>query len=303
MKKDASHPFQNDETYDAAKAFGVDLSADAPTPEWLLHLDQIKTQEKEQRPKVTPHADSTAERARDFALHLGIPTDEAERLRVALVWHDVGKIFIPDAIFFAGKFTDAEMEVMKSHAERGANLLASVEGMPQIFVDLARLHHERYDGNGYEGLKGEDIPYLARIAQICDVYDARTEPRHYRDETEPNPPHLALAVTIAPYKGPAQFDPYLIREFVRHQLQTVLVGEPEERLESFRAFAATDPMDDLRHLGPDAGVCILANGRRTIFDKGEDGTPRVTGFLDRTGRDVMVPIVDPVLTSTVNHRI
>lgn len=103
--------------------------------------------------------------------------------------HDLGKITIDDAILRKpGKFTPEEFAVMKTHAEQGARIVKQIlEGTDdkefyQIAVNVAHYHHERWDGSGYpKGLKGEEIPYEARIMAIADVYDALVSKRVYKE--------------------------------------------------------------------------------------------------------------------------
>lgn len=94
--------------------------------------------------------------------------------------HDIGKIGIPDSILNKPvKLTDEEYRLVRSHTVMGANILRPITMVPQI-SDGARYHHERYDGKGYPyGLKGDDIPYVARIIGIADAYDAITSNRIY----------------------------------------------------------------------------------------------------------------------------
>lgn len=94
--------------------------------------------------------------------------------------HDIGKIGIPDSILNKPiKLTDEEYRLVRSHTVMGANILRPITMVPQI-CDGARYHHERYDGKGYPyGLKGDDIPYVARIIGIADAYDAITSNRIY----------------------------------------------------------------------------------------------------------------------------
>ncbi len=102
--------------------------------------------------------------------------------------HDVGKISIPDAILNKpGKLTAEEFDIMKTHTIHGAELLGQIPQMRDLpffkyAFDIARHHHERWDGRGYpDGLKGDDIPVWAQIVSIADVYDALVSKRVYKD--------------------------------------------------------------------------------------------------------------------------
>jgi len=107
----------------------------------------------------------------------------SDDLRVAAAMHDIGKVGIPDGILLKeGKLTVEEFEVMKSHTLIGASILAGSEfDVIQTAHEIARSHHERWDGHGYpEGLSGEAIPLSARIVSIVDVFDALANDRIYR---------------------------------------------------------------------------------------------------------------------------
>lgn len=96
--------------------------------------------------------------------------------------HDVGKIGVPSAIINkAGKLTDEEYEIIKTHTTKGREILSKISLSPNLPIG-ANYHHERYDGKGYpEGLKGEEIPEIARIIAVADTYDAMNSKRSYRD--------------------------------------------------------------------------------------------------------------------------
>lgn len=117
----------------------------------------------------------------------GLSTKEVETIALASIMHDVGKIGIPDAILGKpGKLNDDEYEIMKSHTVLGAQML---EGIPQMHsnaafsyaVDIARHHHERWDGAGYpDHLKGNNISIWAQAVSVADVYDALRSKRVYK---------------------------------------------------------------------------------------------------------------------------
>jgi len=100
--------------------------------------------------------------------------------------HDVGKVGLPDSILFKpGKLNAAEWSVMRSHPVRGAEICCHLKSLAPV-IPLIRHHHERWDGSGYpDGLRGEQIPLLARLLQIADIYDALTNPRAYKPAYEP----------------------------------------------------------------------------------------------------------------------
>lgn len=117
-------------------------------------------------------------------------TDEfVECLSMVAPLHDIGKISIPDSILCKpGRLTAEEFEIMKSHSEKGGNIIretffhVSDEDYRDMAYDVARFHHEKWNGKGYpEGRSGTDIPLAARIMSVADVFDAVSEKRCYRD--------------------------------------------------------------------------------------------------------------------------
>lgn len=116
-----------------------------------------------------------------LAHQLGLDEEQAMLAGMAGLMHDLGKAAIPlEVLNKPGKLSDAEFTLMKQHPEAGARLLRLGGAAPQVH-DVALLHHEKVDGSGYpQGLVGENIPLLARMGAICDVYDAVTSERPIR---------------------------------------------------------------------------------------------------------------------------
>ena len=116
-----------------------------------------------------------------IAENMGMNSDEVDNIYYIALLHDIGKIAIPDSILNKpGRLTDEEFAIMKSHTTRGANILKGISTIPQI-IEGAKSHHEKYDGSGYpEGLKGEDIPFVARIICCADCFDAMASKRVYK---------------------------------------------------------------------------------------------------------------------------
>jgi putative two-component system response regulator len=127
------------------------------------------------------HCDRLSQLAARLGERLGLDEESLKALRRAGYLHDIGKIGIPDAVLLkAGGLTDAEWVVMRSHVEIGVGICSPLRTFRSV-LPIIRHHHERLDGSGYpDGLKGEEIPLLARVFQVVDVFDALTNDRSYR---------------------------------------------------------------------------------------------------------------------------
>lgn len=128
------------------------------------------------------HSSRVAEYSRKIAESVGKSSQECDEIYYAALLHDVGKIGISRSILQKpGKLSNEEYQVIKEHPDIGAQILSSISESPYLSIG-ARSHHERYDGKGYpQGLKGNDIPEIARIIAVADAYDAMTSSRSYRE--------------------------------------------------------------------------------------------------------------------------
>lgn len=128
------------------------------------------------------HSDRVSEYSVLIGKKLGLSEQDLRRLKIGGLFHDVGKIGVPDNILQKnGKLSEDEYSEIKNHPTIGAHIL-STASIFQDILPIVKYHHERYDGNGYpERLQGENIPYLARITAIADTFDAMTSKRVYRD--------------------------------------------------------------------------------------------------------------------------
>ena len=134
---------------------------------------------------------------------LGLSEKELNDLKIGGLFHDIGKIGVPDSILLKdSKLTDDEYSEIKNHPAIGAHILSNATIFRDI-IPIVKHHHERFDGFGYPGkLKGEEIPYLARIAAVADAFDAMTSKRTYRNSL----PLDIVKTEIEKCKG-TQFDP------------------------------------------------------------------------------------------------
>jgi putative two-component system response regulator len=148
-----------------------------------------------------------------LALAAGAAPVIAEMLLNAAPMHDVGKIGIPDHILLKpGKLTPDEWEIMRSHAAIGAELLAgSRSPVVQMGELIALTHHEKWDGSGYpRGLKGDEIPFVARVTAVVDVFDALISARPYKEAWS-----LDAALEEVKRGAGNHFDPEIVETFVR----------------------------------------------------------------------------------------
>jgi HD-GYP domain-containing protein (c-di-GMP phosphodiesterase class II)/CHASE2 domain-containing sensor protein len=147
-----------------------------------------------------------------LALRAGMSRPDAERLGIASALHDVGKIGVPDRILLKpGSLDPVEWEIMKAHTTTGAALLSgSNSALIQVAETVARSHHEHWDGSGYpDGLRGTEIPLVGRICAICDVFDALSSRRPYKESW----PFDRVLEEIVRTRG-THFDPELVDAFL-----------------------------------------------------------------------------------------
>lgn len=129
------------------------------------------------------HILRVAEISKLLAVYMGLSPVEVERIHLTVPMHDLGKIAIPDAVLNKpGRLTEEEYAIMKTHAELGFKMLCnSKRKLLRYAADVARSHHERWDGKGYPlGLSGENIPLAGRICAVADVLDALASSRCYK---------------------------------------------------------------------------------------------------------------------------
>jgi diguanylate cyclase (GGDEF)-like protein len=171
----------------------------------LLNTLQVKSNETKE------HALRMTKLAFEFGESLNLSNSELNRLSLLSTLHDIGKTTITEEILKkAGSLTEQEWQRIKEHPERGYKIANSSEEFAVVAEDIFA-HHERWDGQGYpRKLKGEAIPYLARIISIIDAYDVMTNDRSYSKE-------ISKEKALAEIKNCAgsQFDPELAAEFIK----------------------------------------------------------------------------------------
>lgn len=157
------------------------------------------------------HSDRVSRYAVLIARKMGRDRRYCEQIRIAGLFHDVGKLSIPDEILRKNaRLTDEEYEVIKTHSRNGADILSHITQFHAILPAVLS-HHERYDGKGYpDGLQGEDIPEMARIIAAADAFDAMTSNRQYRQSL-----NFSLAVEELRNGRGTQFDPNVVDVFLQ----------------------------------------------------------------------------------------
>jgi len=157
------------------------------------------------------HAVRVSELSTALASSLGFKNDELFQLRSGALLHDVGKIALPDSILNKpGPLNEEEQSVMRQHPQFGREILAPIP-IFQPLVDIVYCHHENWDGSGYpRGLMGENIPILARIVTVCNLFDALVSDQPYRKAWSKNE-----ALNYIESESEKQFDPDIVEAFIR----------------------------------------------------------------------------------------
>ena len=156
------------------------------------------------------HARRVAGQAVRLARRMGVPEDELVHVRRGAMLHDIGKIAVPDAILAkSGPLDDAEWRVMRRHPTAAYEVLQPLSFFGPA-LEIPYCHHECWDGSGYpRGLKGEQIPAMARLFAVVDVWDALTHDRPYRRAW----PEDRVRAHIRSEAG-THFDPHAVEEFL-----------------------------------------------------------------------------------------
>jgi len=167
------------------------------------------------------HSHQVADLVLRLTRALGLPPSEAQMIALASRLHDVGKVAIPDAVLQkAGRLTEEEWELMRTHPQVGADVVSHIPALRPL-APVIRAHHERWDGQGYPNhLKGEAIPFGARILTVVDAYLAMTVDRPYQKGCAP----LDALTELCRCAG-SQFDPHVV------EAATFLLQPLEQRCE------------------------------------------------------------------------
>ncbi|MBT3367333.1 MAG: response regulator [Nitrospina sp.] len=179
-----------------------------------------------------------------LAKEIGLSDDECQLMLQASPMHDVGKIGVPDQILLKpGKLNEEEWAIMKKHPEIGAEILSgSHSSVMQLAETISLTHQERWDGSGYpNNLKGEEIPLSGRIVAICDVFDALTSKRYYKEAFS-----VEKAMEIIEQGSGKDFEPYLVDTFKKVLPEMIRIvkelpdNEPADTLKVYRKSSSDD---------------------------------------------------------------
>lgn len=166
-------------------------------------------------PLTAGHSKKVTEYSVGICKTLNVSAEETERIRVAALLHDYGKIGVPDAILKKeGHLTEEEYAIVKTHTRKTESILEGInfEGIYHNIPAIAGAHHECIDGSGYpQGLKGDDIPLGALIISVADFFEAITSKRHYR---EPMP--TAIAYQLLRQESGSRFDSQIVEAFIHY---------------------------------------------------------------------------------------
>ena len=177
------------------------------------YLDSIQTLRYTVEAKDTytkGHSDRVSEYSVLIGKYMNLSEDDLEKLKIGGLFHDIGKIGVPDSILLKeSKLTDEAYSEIKNHPSIGKHILSNA-AIFQDIIPIVYHHHEKFDGFGYpRRLKGEEIPLLARIAAIADTFDAMTSKRSYRNAL----PIEVVREEFQKFSG-TQFDPELVTIFL-----------------------------------------------------------------------------------------
>ena len=173
---------------------------------FLSSIQMLAGAVDEKDPYTRGHSDRVTRYSVLIATEMGLKDEDVDKIRISAQLHDVGKIGIEDRILKKpGALTPEEFEVMKTHTTKGAAILRPVEMLREMLPGI-ELHHESLDGRGYpQGLKGDQIPLMARVIMVADTFDAMTTNRPYQAAMDPE-----YVIRIINSLAATKFDPMVV---------------------------------------------------------------------------------------------
>jgi putative nucleotidyltransferase with HDIG domain len=192
----------------ARKYVGEMVGSIIRNPDALVWLNELKHKDS----YTLEHSVRVCVLALAFGRHLELPAEELQVLGLGALLHDVGKMKVPNEILNKpGRLTEQEFEIMKSHVPQGVTILEGTRQIPEAAIEVARCHHERFNGGGYAGgLRGETIGLFGAVGAIVDCYDAITSDRVYHNGMAA---HEALGKMYAWRQ--TDFHPGLVEQFIQ----------------------------------------------------------------------------------------
>ena len=218
-------------------------------------------------PYTHGHSARVAMYSTQIAREAGKTEEECEKVYFAALLHDVGKIGVPSAVINKpGRLTDEEFAMIKQHPVLGNQILSSIQQSPYLSIG-AHYHHERFDGRGYPtGLKGEDIPEIARIIAVADSYDAMTSRRSYRDPIPQQTVREELVKGIG-----TQFDPQYAKIMI-HMVDLDMEYSMRDREDGADDEVATHVKCDKIYHDCTTGIPVtMKKTRIRLYAKPDDG--------------------------------
>lgn len=168
---------------------------------------------EERDPYTRHHCDRVVVLARELGTACGLSHNEMQLLHLSALFHDIGKIGIPDHVLLKpAAFNDEEWSLMKAHSEKGERIVRSARtNFSDDLAPIIRHHHESFDGSGYpDGLSGEGIPFLSRLLLVVDAYDSISTARPYHGTKT-----HAEVMEIMNLENGEKFDPAILWKFTR----------------------------------------------------------------------------------------
>ncbi len=190
----------------------------------ILALSQIIENKSE---NTGQHVRRVAEYTEVLCKSLGYSNEESWKVSLAAMMHDVGKIMIPESILEKpGKLTNEEFAIVKNHIKYGKQMLEKSPGeLFNISTEIAYQHHEKWDGTGYMGIQGENIPHCARCVALADVFDALVSRRAYKKPWTPKEAYNEIVSQSGKH-----FDPAVVDAFVQNfdKFTAIMKRYPDE---------------------------------------------------------------------------
>ena len=241
----------------ATHATNIDLFADQQS--FTVSVIRSMVNVLDARDRYTcGHSERVAMMGRAIASHLGLPDSEEEQVYLSGLLHDVGKVAIPDEVLLKpGRLTDEEFDIIKKHPAQGVEILQHIKQLKPTLPGVLH-HHEAWDGSGYpHGLKGEDIPLMARILAVADTFDAITTCRPYR-----NARSVEQAVLILREGRGKQWDPRIATLFLEN-LESITSGAQDWETHVSKILDPTGSAVDEMNCSLDDSVIRASAFRRT----------------------------------------